>query len=204
MILHSNKFPVSWHGTVSYQWNIRWTFHVDNIIADEYPGRQHCHVGSRCGILHPSMRTDSNLWWGARGKFHPYARTDFIGLMCLHGKYYSLSHWVSPHGNIPFHGEPTWKYSVPWEPTTEIILLFGSLRGNIPFLGSRRGNDSTPWESLRGQYSVRGDDFRFSRPIHTASKISSLLVRVSARPSNLFALVRVSVSFSAKKSKFSY
>ncbi len=53
--------------------------------------------------------------------------------------------------------------------------------------------------SLRGQYSVRGDDFRFSRPIHTASKISSLLVRVSARRSNLFALVRVSVSFSAKE-----
>jgi hypothetical protein len=83
------------------------------------------------------MWTDSNIRWGARGTFHPYAPTDFIDLMCLRGKYSALSDWVSSRGNIPFHGEPTWKYSVPWEPMTEIILLLGSLRGN----------DSTPWES---------------------------------------------------------
>jgi hypothetical protein len=153
-ILHSNEFPVSWHGTVSYQWNISWIFHVDNINAFEHPGRQHCHVGSRCGILHPSMWTDSNIQWGARGTFHPYARTDFIGLMCLHGIYSSLSdcmaifHFMgSLRGNNLLAEQPTWNYSVPWEPTTEIILLLGSLRGNIPFLGSLRGNDSTPSKS---------------------------------------------------------
>jgi hypothetical protein len=75
----------------------------------------------------------------------------FIGLMCLHGIYSSLSdcmaifHFMGIlRGNKLIAEQPTWNYSVPWEPTTEIILLLESLRGNIPFLGSLRGNDSTP------------------------------------------------------------